>query len=355
MDTGVVLLNFGEPTTPDRESVVPYLTRIFLDNADLEAADTEAEARERAAELAERRAPGLIEEYEAIGGSPLADQSVAQADALADALADRGEPVETYVGYQFTEPLISDAVEEARADGIDHLVGLPIYPLCGPSTSVAAIDDLAAAVDSHDDWDPTVDHLTGWHTHPTYNRLRAENIADYADREGLDLQASGTAVVFSAHGTPRHYLEAGSRYDQYVEEWCRAMAALLDVEDYTLGYQNHENRDVPWTEPAIETVVETIDADRIVVEPISFMHEQSETLSELDIELREEAAAEGLEFYRVPVPHDDDRFPGVLADLVEPFVAGIDPGYYQLRQCDCRPEPGTMCLNAPRVPHRGDD
>jgi len=355
MDTGVVLLNFGEPTTPDRESVVPYLTRIFLDNADLESYDTEAAARERAAELAQRRAPGLIEEYEAIGGSPLADQSAAQADALAAELRDRGDPVETYVGYQFTEPLIADAVDQARADGIDHLVGLPIYPLCGPSTSVAANDDLADAVDAHDDWDPAVDHLTGWHTHPTYNRLRAENIAAYADREALDLQDPGTELVFSAHGTPRHYLEAGSRYDQYVEEWCQAMAALLDVEDYTLGYQNHENRDVPWTEPDIETAVETVDADRVVVEPVSFMHEQSETLSELDIELREEAEAAGLAFHRVPVPHDDDRFPGVLADLVEPFVTGIDPGYYQLRQCDCRPDPGTMCLNAPRAPRRGDD
>ncbi|MFB6094826.1 MAG: ferrochelatase, partial [Halodesulfurarchaeum sp.] len=81
--------------------------------------------------------------------------------------------------------------------------------------------------------------------------------------------------------------------------------------------------------------------------PMSFLHEQSETLSELDIELREEAEALGLDFHRVPVPHDDPRLAGIIADLTEPFIAGFDPAYHQLRQCACREKAGTMCLNAP--------
>src|SRR6056297_1028194 len=101
MTTGVVLLNFGEPAEPTRENVVPYLERIFLNNASLEDADTEEEARERARQLAERRAPGLIEEYEEIGGSPLNPQAEAQADALADELDERGYDIQTYVGMQF--------------------------------------------------------------------------------------------------------------------------------------------------------------------------------------------------------------------------------------------------------------
>jgi ferrochelatase len=80
------------------------------------------------------------------------------------------------------------------------------------------------------------------------------------------------------------------------------------------------------------------------------MHEQSETLSELDDELREEAEDAGLDFYRVPVPHDDDRFRSVLGDLVEPFVGAFDPGYYQLRQCACADSRDAMCLNAPVAP-----
>ncbi|MFB6119929.1 MAG: ferrochelatase [Halobacteriaceae archaeon] len=346
MDGAIALLNFGEPSEPTREEVVPYLARIFRNNADLEEADTEAEVRERSRELAERRAPGLIAEYEEIGGSPLNEQAAGQADRLKAELADRGYDVETYLGMQFTEPFVSDAAENARADGADHLVGLPIYPLCGPSTTVAALDDLEAAVDDAD-WDPQFDAVTGWHRHPVYTRMRAEAIADYAESAGVDLTDPDTALVFSAHGTPRHYLNEGSRYDTYVEEFTSTVAAMLGVEEYELGYQNHENRDIPWTEPEVEDVIETVDADRVVVDPVSFMHEQSETLSELDDELEEEAEERGLTFHRVPIPHDDERFAEVLADLVEPFLADFDPGYYQFRQCECRDEPGTMCLNAP--------
>ncbi|WP_276302301.1 ferrochelatase [Halorussus lipolyticus] len=351
MTTGIVLLNFGEPAEPTRENVVDYLERIFLNNASLEEADTEEEKRQRARQLAERRAPGLIEEYEEIGGSPLNPQAEAQADALEAELTDRGYDVETYLGMQFTEPFVSDAVESAHADDVDQLVGLPVYPLCGASTTVAANEDLREAVESRD-WDVPVAEITGWHRHPLYNEIRAENVRRFADAHGLDLHDDGTELVYSAHGTPRHYLDEGSRYDMYVEEFCEVVGRKLGVDGYSLGYQNHENRDIPWTEPEVEDVIEDLGdeegIDRVVVEPISFMHEQSETLSELDDELREEAEEVGLDFYRVPVPHDDDRFKSVLGDLAEPFVGEFDPGYYQFRECQCSDSPGAMCLNAPR-------
>jgi ferrochelatase len=347
-DTGVVLLNFGEPPEPDRDAVVDYLTRIFYNNADLEEYDGEEAAMERSRELAQRRAPGLMEEYEEIGGSPLNEQSFAQADALEDELAARGVDVETYVGLQFMDPLVDEAAADVHGDGVDHVVGLPVYPLCGPSTNVAANDDLEAAIENTDGWDPEFSPITGWHKHPLYNRLRAENIEEFAAERDLDLNDDDTVLLFSAHGTPQHYLEEGSRYDVYVEEWTETMARLLGVDSYVVGFQNHGNRDIPWTEPDVESVVEDLDAERVVVEPVSFMHEQSETLSELDDELAEEAAEEGIDLHRVPIPHDDDRFATVLADLVEPFVTGFDPEYYQFRQCQCRDVPGTMCLNAPR-------
>jgi ferrochelatase len=347
MSTGVAMLNFGEPSDPDRERVLDYLERIFYANADLEEADSEAAARDRARTLAERRLPELMEEYEEIGGSPLNPQAKAQVELTERVLRDRGYNVRTYFGTQYTEPFISDAAEQAMEDGVDHLIGLPIFPLCGPSTNVISLDELDEAVEDLG-WDVEQDAITGWHRHPTYNRIRAENIGDFAADHDLDLNDEDTALVFSAHGTPEHYLDEGSRYDRYVEEFCDVVTALLGVGEYHLGYQNHSNRDIPWTEPEIEGLIGEIDAERVVVEPVSFLHEQSETLSELDDELKAAAKAEGLDFYRVPIPHDDDRIGEVFADLVEPFITEFDAAYYQFRRCQCRDEPGTMCLNAPR-------
>jgi len=351
MTTGVVLLNFGEPSEPDREAVVDYLERIFLANADLEEYDSGEAARERSRKLAQRRAPGLIEEYEEIGVSPLNGQARGQAEALEETLRARGFDVTTYIGMQYTEPLIPDAAAAAHEDDVDRVVGFPVYPLCGPSTNVIALDELEESIEERG-WDVPFQAITGWHKHPGYNRVRAENIADHAEAWGVDLSAADTALVFSAHGTPQHYLEEGSRYDIYVDEYTSVVASLLGVEEYHLGFQNHENRDIPWTEPEVDDLVAGLDADRVVVEPVSFLHEQSETLSELDVELREEAEEAGLEFHRVPIPHDDERLPDVFADLLEPFLADFAPEYYQYRQCKCRDVPGTMCLNAPQeTPH----
>lgn len=356
MKIGVVLLNFGEPEHPTPEEVVPFLERIFLMNADLEGHGAEA-ARRRARQLAEARAPGLIEEYEEIGGSPLAAQAREQAEALEAELRRRGHDATVLLGMQFTQPSIGDAVEQAREVGVERLVAVPVYPLCGPSTTVAALRTLDREV-ARLGWEVPVDQVTGWHRHPAYLALRADAIRRVLDGNGLSFDGR-TRLVFSAHGTPIQYLEEGSRYDLYVKDFCASVARELGVEDAVIGYQNHTNRPgVLWTQPDVDRVIAEIDAERVVVDAVSFMHEQSETLAELDGELREEAEERGLGFHRVPIPHAAPEFIGVLADLVEPFIHDRDAACggetevagVPLLQCLCKPTAGTCCLNA--VTHR---
>jgi ferrochelatase len=343
MTTGVLLLNFGEPEETTREAVVPYLERIFLSNMEMEDIDDEEAAKERARELAERRAPGLLEEYDEMGPSPLKQQARQQADALGDELSGRGYDVEIYNGMQYTDPFVADALEEAREDGVEEIVALPVYPLCGRTTTVEALEMTEDALEELD-WSPEYTEVTGWHEHPDYVELRADNIAEFVEAEGVEI-GENSEMLFSAHGTPTKYLEGdlGFRYDGYVEEFCDWMSTRLGIDDYLLGFQNHENRGVNWTEPETEEVIEEIDADHVGVEPVSFMREQSETLSELDIELREECEELGTELHRVPIPHDDDRFPGVLADLVEPIIAEEDLDDWGMGQCRCKETEGTYC------------
>jgi ferrochelatase len=342
MKIGVLILNFGEPENPTLEEVVPFLERIFVRNSSLEP----DKGRGRARKLAEARAPGLIEELVGIGGSPLNQQAQKQARMIERVLRRRDLDVRCYSGMQFTEPSVGAAVAEAQADGVEKLVALPIYPLCGMSTTMAALSDVQTAV-SELSWDVNLREITGWHRHPAYRRLRADAILDYVKRTGVDLRASDTRLIFSAHGTPLKYLNDGSRYVEYVEETCRNVARELGISEYSLGYQNHTNRDIEWTEPKVETVVREVDAARVIVDAVSFMHEQSETLAELDGELRGIAEEAGLEFHRIPIPHDDPVFSELLADLVED-VLRPEPimGELGLRRCLCRATPTTFCLNA---------
>ncbi|MFV2006613.1 MAG: ferrochelatase [Longimicrobiales bacterium] len=346
MKTGVMVLNFGEPEEATKEAVEPFLERIFMANAGLGGPITPKEAAARSKKMARARAPGLIEEYRAIGGSPVNAQARQQAHQLERELKRKGLDATCYIGMQFVEPFIREAVARAKEDGMERLVGLPVYPLCGKSTTVAALDDLQAALDDLD-WAPQVREITGWHRHPEYLQLHADHINEYAIDQRIALHDAGTRLVFSAHGTPLKYLDDGPRYVLYVEETCRMIARALGVADYLIGYQNHSNRPVEWTQPDTESVIKEVEAKRVVVVAVSFMHEQSETLSELDIELRQEAEQVGLEFYRVPIPHDSARFTGLLADLVmnalraEPVMGPLG-----MKRCLCRGRPDTFCLNA---------
>ncbi len=150
------------------------------------------------------------------------------------------------------------------------------------------------------------------------------------------------------HGTPKKYVEEGPRYVKYAEEISLRIARELGIGDgYRIGYQNHRNRPIEWTEPDLEDVVAEVHGARVLVVALSFMHEQSETLAELDRDLREDAEERELEFHRVPIPHDSTRFIDVLADLTEPLLAEV-PAFndLQLKRCLCRTTPYTFCLNA---------
>jgi|SRR5688572_14646891 len=343
MKTAVIVLNFGEPENATMEEVVPFLEKIFMMNASLEDASAYERALKRSQQLAAERAPGLIEEYEKIGGSPLHAQARLEAEALERELRSRGHDIAVYIGMQFTTPSIADAVAKARGAGVERLIGLPAYPLCGRSTTIAALEDLANEVQKSD-WDVELREVTGWHKHPQYTQLRADAIRRVYDSNGLALNDPRVKLVFSAHGTPIKYIDEGSRYQEYVVDSCQRIAGQLGVSNYVIGYQNHANRPgVEWTQPDVEAVVETVDADAIVVDAVAFLHEQSESLAELDHDLREDAEARALKFYRVPIPFDDPRVAQVLADLVEPIA--VDGMQTRLRPCRCREEPGVWCLN----------
>lgn len=348
MKTAVLLVNFGEPETPTLAEVTPFLERIFQANAPLEGTTVERSRGARSRELAAARAPGLVETYRMIGGSPLNAQSREQAAALQAELQRRGLDVICHVAFQFIPPSAEEAMAGVLEERPDRLVALPVYPLCGPSTTVAALASVGHAVRSMG-WDRGVLEIGGWHLHPDYLSFQTDHIRQFCQARRVDPRERQTALLFSIHGTPIRYLEAGSRYDRYVEEACAGIADSLGVARYHIGYQNHTNRPIEWTKPDVEEVVRELEANRVVVVAPSFMHEQSETLAELDYDLRTVADERGIAFHRVPIPYLAPRFIAVLADMVQ---ARLDPDYQcgtlQLRRCLCRAGGAALCTNGLR-------
>jgi ferrochelatase len=127
-------------------------------------------------------------------------------------------------------------------------------------------------------------------------------------------------VLFSAHGLPEVIVARGDPYQHQVESTvARVVAALGEPGlDHTVCYQSRATPQ-KWLDPSTESVIEQAahDGVAVLVVPIAFVSEHSETLVELDVEYRDLARKLGVPgYYRAPAQNSDAGFIEALADLV---------------------------------------
>ena len=315
MKTAVVLFNLGGPDS--LEAVKPFLRNLFSDPAiiGLPAIFRLPLARF----IASRRAPKARKIYAQIGGaSPILGQTEMQARALQEALATGGnywDEWRCFVCMRYWHPMTEKVVQRVRRFGPDQLVLLPLYPQFSTTTTGSSF----AA------WDEAVARLG----------VKTRRIRSYASEPGfieasVELLKQGLAeaggqpvrVLFSAHGLPEKIIKAGDPYQSEVEQTARAIMAQLDGVDWSVCYQSRVGP-LKWIGPSTESEIARAAADRkaIVLYPLSFVSEHSETLVELDIDYKRLAADAGVPAYvRVPTVGTHAKFIEGLARLVRDAV-----------------------------------
>jgi ferrochelatase len=227
-----------------------------------------------------RRRPPTLEvvkefqdRYRRIGGrSPILDIARAQALALESSLK-----MPVYVGMRFWTPFIREAVEQARKDGIERLVGVALAPHYSPISVGAYHADLEAA------GLPCV-RILQWHMEPAYLAYWKQAVA------GREF------VLFTAHSIP---VEGAEPYPSQLAETIRAIGAG----PHALAYQSRSPSPVPWLGPEIHEILGTL-RGRVSVAAIGFVSEHLEVLYDLDILHRQQAEERGLSWERLPMPND---------------------------------------------------
>src|SRR5262245_13160104 len=156
-----------------------------------------------------RPSPEALDElrarYRAIGGSPLDAITRRQAAALGERL---GLPA--FVGMKHSPPFIAEGAAEARAAGVERLIGLPLAPHYANMSVGAYEAELTRS------WSGPLRFLPGFHDHPAFVAalcaLLREATADYQpDR-----------LFFTAHSLPCRVVEKeGDPYDRRLLETCR--------------------------------------------------------------------------------------------------------------------------------------
>lgn len=307
----VVLFNLGGPDGPD--AVAPFLFNLFNDEAIIGAPQP---IRWMIAKLiSTRRAPVAREIYEHMGGgSPILPATLAQAQALEEKLMARFE-AKCFVSMRYWHPRADETVAAVKAWAPDEIILLPLYPHYSSTTTGSSLKDWARAARRGGLECPA-------HTICCYP-IADQFIAAHAAllRAALErMQGRPVRVLLSAHGLPKRVIERGDPYQAQVEQTCAAVVAALGMPelDWVTCYQSRVGP-LEWIGPATDAEIERAgrEGKALIVVPIAFVSEHSETLVELDIEYRQRASAAGVPAYvRVPALGCQPLFIEALAALV---------------------------------------
>jgi ferrochelatase len=344
----VVLFNLGGPDKV--EAVRPFLLNLFTDPAILRVPFFIRPILARI--IARARTKPATANYEILGGkSPLLELTQGQADTLTAALHDvlPNAAIRCFIAMRYWHPFSQEAAQQVAAWAPDHVVLLPLYPQYSTTTSgssltawreAAAQAGLACATTT----------LCCWYEAPPFTEATAALIRTAYEQARATLDPTiKLRLLFSAHGLPEVIVRKGDPYQFQVERSSAAVVAALNIPDldWSICYQSRATPQ-QWLEPSTEMAIEKAVEDKvaILIAPIAFVSDHSETLVELDVEYAELAHEKGIAgYFRVPAQNSDAGFITGLAQVVAGAVQA-GPGLVRAAGCAACPAQHQDC------PHR---
>ena len=309
---GVVLLNMGGPER--QEDVRPFLYNLFSDRQIIRLGPAVLQ-KPVAALIACKRAPMSRENYQKIGGgSPLTRITAEQAQALEQRLADDGDFIVRSC-MRYWPPFADTVLQEMIDAGVTALVALPLYPHYCRATSGSSFSDLRQQHAKRNCNFP-IQEIRSWPAEPEYiqaliARIRAV-LSLFTEEKQEKVQ-----LVYSAHSLPKKFIEQG---DPYVDELKQTIRAIEEGTGWQgkLCFQSRSGP-VEWLEPSTPDMLEQLarkGCKNILMVPIAFVSDHIETLYEIDMLYRDQAAELGMRLESTRGLNDDPLFIQALRTLV---------------------------------------
>ncbi len=288
----VILLNLGGPDS--LKAVKPFLFNLFYDPAIIALNNPWRWLVAKI--LSRKRAPIAREIYKKIGNkSPILEQTEAQATALENTLNIVDEiEYRCFVSMRYWHPFSCDVVEKVKNFAPDRIVLLSLYPHYSITTTGSSLIDWAknaqkAGLDAPYRVVRDYPEDTGFiEAHVSLIQTEIKKIGSLDDYR----------ILYSAHGLPEKIIEAGDPYRQHTENTCRTIQEKLGHPDHVVCFQSRVGP-LKWIEPYTDDEIRRAgeEGKSVIIVPISFVSEHSETLVELDIDYRKIAKESGVKNY----------------------------------------------------------
>ncbi|MGH7161955.1 MAG: ferrochelatase, partial [Planctomycetota bacterium] len=261
-----------------------------------------------------RRSADLYRKIWTPEGSPL----LVITRRIAERLRARLPGVRVAVGMRYGKPSIDDALRELEEAGCRRLLLFPLYPQYSASTTASTVDALSRAL-SRRRVLPELRTINGYHDAPEYVRAVAQGV------RGLwSAQGRAERLLFSFHGLPRRYVDAGDPYAGQCHATARLVAEALELRpgDWSVSFQSRFGRE-EWLTPYTDETLRQLRGVGVDVVCPGFPADCLETLEEIAIQNRELFRAAGGGAYRyVPALNDAPHHVEALASLVRRAMSG---------------------------------
>jgi ferrochelatase len=312
MKKAVILFNLGGPDKI--ENVEPFLFNLFNDPAILNLPTL---LRYPLAKLiSNRRAPVAKKIYEELGGSsPILKLTKEQSNALETKLnqTQTDNEYKCFIVMRCWNPRATDVIKNVQSFNPGEVILIPLYPQYSAATSGSSIKEWKD-VCKKNNYKVKTSTICCYPTDKNFiNAHTKEIIKKIKDLKNFKL-------IFSAHGLPEKNIKKGDPYQWQVEQSVKRIVENLNVEnlDWILSYQSRVGP-LKWIGPSTEDIIikNSKIGKHIVLVPIAFVSEHSETLVELDIEYKEIADANGCKNYtRVPALGINEDFIRAVSELI---------------------------------------
>lgn len=307
MKRAILLMNMGGPNNLDEVKL--FLHNMFNDSRIIAAPQPIRAGISKY--IIANRLESAKDNYKAIGGkSPI----VGYTQELVDALSCEVD-ASVHMVMRYTPPFAYEVMENLV--DMDEIYAIPLYPQHSSTTTLSSDDDIYKVAKKLGITEK-IRTLDSYQVHPMYISSMVERI-----KEALKGDNSGEFdLIFSAHGLPMNIVNAGDMYQTHIIETVEATKKELATQgikfaDIHLAYQSRLGP-VEWLRPYMDDTLKTLGGKKVLVYPIAFTVDNSETECELDIEYREIAHEVGIDDYRVAkAPNAHPHFVNCLVDIYE--------------------------------------
>jgi len=312
MKKAIILFNLGGPDK--LENVEPFLFNLFNDPAIL---NLPSFFRYPLAKLiSNRRAPVAKKIYAELGGSsPILKLTKEQSTALESKLnlKQKVDEYKCFVVMRCWHPRANEVIKEVKSYQPDEIVLMPLYPQYSAATSGSSIkewDDVC----KKNNYKIKTSTICCYPTDKNFIKAHIKEIT----KKVKDLK--NYKLIFSAHGLPEKNIKKGDPYQWQVEQSVKKIVEGFGNKnlDWVLSYQSRVGP-LKWIGPSTDDVIveNSKIGKHIVLVPIAFVSEHSETLVELDIEYKKLAEDNGCKNYtRVPALGINEDFINAMSELI---------------------------------------